>query len=205
MIECRTERVPRRAPEAVEAWRQKADREDAVLLAAVAGGDEGAYATLYDRYGAVLLGLLHRILGSLCEAEDVLQEVFLQVWREARHFDEARGKAFVWLTTLTRSRGLDRLDGIASRRRTALRAASCVVESAPDVADLASAAEDRRRLLVALADIPEPQRDVLLLAYFEGLTQTEIAARLDRPLGTIKSLARLGLEKLRRVLGLGRR
>lgn len=180
--------------------RQNDDTADVTLLSAVARGDRDAYATLYYRYSCVLLGLLHRILRSRTEAEDVLQEVFLQVWRRARDFDTARGGVFVWLTTLTRSRALDRLDVIASRQRATTRAANAVAESAPDAAELASAAEESRRLLHALAELPGAQRDVLLLAYFEGLSQTEIAARLDQPLGTVKSQARLGLVKLRALL-----
>lgn len=193
--------MPRKAPDTERPGRYVADAQDAALVVAIARGDRGAYAALYDRYGSVLLGVLHRILGHPSEAEDVLQEVFLQVWRQAGRFDERRGNAFVWLTTLTRSRALDRLEGLASRQRTVVRASNVVGESVPDAAELVSSAEERRRLLVALADIPDAQRDVLLLAYFEGLTQTEIATRLDRPLGTIKSLARLGLHKLRERLG----
>jgi RNA polymerase sigma-70 factor (ECF subfamily) len=197
MFEYHAPCVPMKASEAVRPWRRTTDPDDAALLSAVARRDHDACATLYRRYGAILLGLLHRILGSRPEAEDVLHEVFLQVWRTAADFDEVRGSAFVWLTVLARSRALDRRDALATRSRTLVRAAGTVVETAPDAAEIASSGEQRRRLLGALAEIPEPQRDVLLLAYFEGLSQTEIAARLDKPLGTIKSLARLGLDKLR--------
>jgi RNA polymerase sigma-70 factor (ECF subfamily) len=181
-------------------WREKAAATDAALLSAVARGDHDAYAALYQRYGSIILGLLYRILRSRMEAEDVLQDVFLQVWRRARDFDQARGGGFVWLTTLARSRALDRLDLLASRQRTIGRAAGAGAESAPDPAELASSAEEGRRLLQALAEIPDAQRQVLLLAYFEGLTQSEIATRLDQPLGTVKSQARLGLVKLRQLL-----
>ena len=182
--------------------QRKGDAEDAGLVFAVARGDEGAYATLYSRYGPTLLGLVYRIVRNRAEAEDVLQDVFLQVWRRASTFDDVRGSVFVWLTMLARSRALDRLDLMASRDRTA-RAATAVDESTPDAADLATSAQERRRLLQALAVIPDAQRQVLQLAYFEGLSQREIAARLDRPLGTIKSLVRLGLNKLRRQLAPG--
>jgi RNA polymerase sigma-70 factor (ECF subfamily) len=183
-------------------WRQRGGVSDAVLLAAVARGDREAFAALYHRHGAVLLGLLCRILRSRTEAEDVLQDVFLQVWRRARDFDEVRGRGFVWLTTLARSRALDRLDRIASRQRTAAAASDAEGEPAPDPAELADAAEDTRRLARALAELPAVQRHVLLLAYFEGLTQSEIAERLRQPLGTVKSHVRLGLGKLRALLAI---
>jgi RNA polymerase sigma-70 factor (ECF subfamily) len=188
------------AAAAVRPWRQNPDAADAALLSAVAQGDHAAYAALYDRYAPTLFGLLDRILGSRAEAEEVLQEVFLYVWRRAPDYDEARGAPFVWLTTLARSRALDRLDKVASRKRTISRASSAVAPRTPDPAELASSAEEERWLLRALAEIPESQRLVLFLAYFEGLSQSEIAARLDKPLGTIKSLARLGLAKLRERL-----
>ncbi len=185
--------------------RQNADAADAALLAAVARGDQAAYAALYGRHAPTLFGLLDRILGSRPEAEELLQEVFLYVWRRARDYDEARGAPFVWLTTLARSRALDRLDAAASRRRTVARASDAPAPALPDPAERASAAEEERRLLRALAEIPEAQRSVLLLAYFEGLSQSEIAARLEKPLGTVKSLARLGLARLRELLARPRR
>ena len=102
---------------------QQTDAEDAELLRAVARGDESAFARVYDRYSPILLGLLLRILRSRAEAEDVLQEVFLQVWQQARSFDESRGRAFTWLVTLARSRAIDRLRAVDSRQRAAQRSA----------------------------------------------------------------------------------
>lgn len=181
-------------------WRQAADLEDGALLAAVARGDRDAYAAFYHRHSATVLGLLFRILRSRADAEDVLQEVFLQVWRQADQFSATRGVPFVWLTTLARSRAFDRLEAIASRQRTVARAASAFVEVAPDTVDLATAAEDEGRLRRALVRVPDAQREVLLLAYFEGLSQSAIARRLQLPLGTVKSNARLGLVKLRQYI-----
>ncbi|HEY0099046.1 MAG TPA: sigma-70 family RNA polymerase sigma factor [Pyrinomonadaceae bacterium] len=173
---------------------------DTELLHAVARGDESALAALYDRYNSILLGLLLRILHSRVEAEDVLQEVFIQIWQRAANFDEARGRGFTWMVTLARSRAIDRLRSLQSRQRaddTALRDAP---EAVGDASDDAYHAEQREIVRGALAQIPEEQRRALLLAYFEGLTQSEIAARLGQPLGTVKTRMRSGMSKLRELL-----
>lgn len=180
--------------------RRQTETPDADLLSAVARGDESALAEIYDRHAGILLGLLVRILRDRSEAEDVLQEVFLQTWRRAAEFDPSRGHPLSWLTMMARSRALDRLRALGSRGRAANRAASEPGEQANDAADCATASETGRRVRRALERIPEAQREALLLAYFEGLTQVEIAARLDRPLGTVKTQTRLGLTKLRDLL-----
>ena len=170
-------------------------------MSAVTRGDSNALGELYDRYGAILFGLLLRILHDRSEAEDVLQEVFLQTWRKAGDFDPTRGRALAWLAMLSRSRALDRLRALASRSRTAAEAAEEGDERSPDAVLDTMVAEDARRVRRALESIPEAQREVLRLAYFEGLSQSEIAARLTRPLGTVKTHARLGLLRLRELLG----
>ena len=174
---------------------------DTELLHAIARGDESALAALYDRYHSILLGLLLRILHSRVEAEDVLQEVFLQIWQRAANFDESRGRGFTWMVTLARSRAIDRLRALQSRQRaddTALRDGP---EQVGDASQDAYHAEQREIVRAALAEIPEEQRRALLLAYFEGLTQSEIAARLGQPLGTVKTRMRSGMLKLRELLG----
>jgi len=173
---------------------------DADILRAIARGDEAALAALYDRYSAILLGLLLRILHDRPEAEDVLQEVFLQVWRRARDFDEARGRGFTWLVTLARSRAIDRLRSIDARTRAAAAAQREVREEAADATDDVLHSEQRAVVQAALARLPEEQRRALWLAYYDGLTQSEIAARLNQPLGTIKTRMRSGLIKLRELL-----
>jgi RNA polymerase sigma-70 factor (ECF subfamily) len=178
---------------------QQTDAEDAELLRAVARGDESAFARVYDRFSPILLGLLLRILHSRAEAEDVLQEVFLQVWQQARSFDASRGRAFTWLVTLARSRAIDRLRALDSRERAAQRSADDAPPAAApqDWADAeAIRAERADAVRDALGELPDEQRQVLLLAYLEGMSQSEIAAAKNQPLGTVKTRTRAGLKKL---------
>ncbi len=170
------------------------------LLHAIARSDEAALAAIYDRYRLILFGLILRILHDREEAEDCLQEVFLQVWRRARDFDESRGRAFTWLVTIARSRALDRLRASGSRLRLATEAAEVPRDEVGDAAEEAVQSEQGAIVREALAELPEQQRRMLLLAYFEGLTQTEIAARLGDPLGTVKTRMRAGMIKLRELL-----
>jgi len=173
---------------------------DVELLKAVASQDEAALAQLYDRYRVILLGFLVRILNNREEAEDVLQEVFLQVWRRAADFDENRGRPFTWLVTLARSRGIDRLRALAARERVAVAGAKDELEAVSDAASDAFRSEQRGLVTSALAQLPDEQQRPLMLAYFDGLTQTEIAARLGAPLGTVKTRMRTGMMKLREML-----
>jgi RNA polymerase sigma-70 factor (ECF subfamily) len=180
--------------------RPERDTSDAELLRAIARGDEAALASLYDRYASILLGLVLRILHSRGEAEDVLQEVFLQVWRRAGDFDEARGRPFTWLVTLARSRAIDRLRALDSRGRAAVASRREATEEVSDASADAFRAEQGEIVRDALTQLPEEQRTTLLLAYHEGLTQTEIAERLKQPLGTVKTRTRAGLMKMRELL-----
>lgn len=161
--------------------------------------DSDALGDLYDRHASRLLGLAHRIVGATGEAEEVLQEVFLWVWRSASGFDASRGTVLAWLLMATRSRAIDRLRA----RRPAARAGLRAVETMPDPAssqDVESDSVNRQWEQVcrtAIADLPEDQRRALELAYFEGLTHQEISERTATPLGTVKTRVRLGLMKLR--------
>ena len=173
---------------------------DVALLTAIAAREEAALAQLYDRYRAILFGLLMRILNNREEAEDVLQEVFLQVWRKAADFDESRGRPFTWLVTLARSRGIDRLRTLAARERVAEAGAREPSEEISDAATDAFKSEQRGLVSDALAKLPDEQKRPIMLAYFEGLTQSEIATSLGAPLGTVKTRMRTGMIRLRELL-----
>ena len=179
---------------------EPAQENDVELLKAIVARDEVALAQLYDRYRVILFGLLMRILNNREEAEDVLQEVFLQVWRKAEDFDEDRGRPFTWLVTLARSRGIDRLRTLGARERVAEASAREVPEEVSDAAADAFKSEQRGIVSDALAKLPDEQKRPLMLAYFDGLTQSEIATHLGAPLGTVKTRMRTGLMRLRELL-----
>ncbi len=172
--------------------------EDAGLVARVAAGDRQALGALYDLHAPILLGLCRRMLGSGAAAEDLLHDLFLEVWQHAAEYTPARGTVRAWLIVRTRSRALDRLGRAARESRAAERISS---ESASSAAPGAPALIDGgqvRRLLTAL---PAELGQVLELAYFEGLSSSEIAARLSVPVGTVKSRTARALGALREALG----
>jgi RNA polymerase sigma-70 factor (ECF subfamily) len=162
------------------------------LLQRLAEGDRAALQDFYDRYAGLVNGLARRILRDAADAEDVVQDVFVQVWRDAARFDRERGSAQVWVCMIARSRALDRLRRRKARREDGERPVEPVAASWEPVLSVA--------MRKALDGLPEEQRRPLELAYYEGLTQTEIAARLQAPLGTIKTRMRTALLKLRESL-----
>ena len=176
--------------------------EDQHAVRRIADGDADAIAELYDRHARRVYSLALRILGDAPEAEDVVQEVFLQAWRQASRYTATRGVVAAWLQTLTRSRAIDRL---RARRPYADaaggdRAATEAVDSGPPIDWQFLSSEQTRLVRAALERLPLLQRVAIELAYFEGLTHAEIAARLEEPLGTIKTRIRAGLMKLREAL-----
>jgi RNA polymerase sigma-70 factor (ECF subfamily) len=176
--------------------------EDIHLLGSVRAGDREAFARLFDRHAPAVLGLLVRMLGSRGEAEEVLQEVFLQAWRQADRYEPARATPRGWLLVLARSRALDVVRSRESRQRRESELSAGVQASAkPLGTERIEAAERREAVHWALDLLPVDQRRCIELAFFEGLSQSQIARHLDAPLGTIKSRIHLGMNKLREALG----
>lgn len=175
--------------------------ETAVLITRIAAGDRDAFSRFYDLLAPTAFGLIRRVLRDPEAAADVLQEVFWQVWREAPQYDPARGSPEAWLVMRARTRAIDRLRSMRRRDRTFVAPVDeAVARSDGPRENPAVLVEDRGLVQTALAQLPEPQRRVIELAFFEGLTQAEIASRLGEPLGTVKTRARLGLERLRGAL-----
>ena len=176
-------------------------------LARAAAGDGAALAEVYDRHARAVYSIALRIVGDEADAEDIVQEVFAQVWRQASRYDATRGTVEAWLVTIARTRAIDRLRARQARPDTgAARSLSASAEtSAPtaDPSDALTTARDVKRLRHALDELPIVQRLAIELAYFEGLSQSQIADRLEEPLGTIKTRIRLGLLKLRDALSAG--
>lgn len=170
---------------------------DAELVAAMARGDRGALAQLYERHSGLLMGLAMRIVRERREAEDLLHDVFLEAWRHAKDFDPKRGRVRTWLAIRMRSRALDH----QKSARVSRNAGDAGLEALVD--DTARTSPDHARVRSALADLGAEQRKVLELAYFEGLSCSEIAKRIDIPVGTVKSRMAAGLDRLRGQLSPG--
>lgn len=168
---------------------------DAKLVARMADGDRAALSELYARHSALLLGLALKIVRERREAEDLLHDVFLETWRAARDFDPKRGRVRTWLAIRMRSRALD----LQKSARVSRSAGDAGLDLVPDEA--AHASPDHARVRAALGELTADQRKVLELAYFEGLSCTEISARVSIPVGTVKSRVAAGLERLRLKLG----
>ncbi|HSU16922.1 sigma-70 family RNA polymerase sigma factor [Longimicrobium sp.] len=182
----------------------QADRE---LVRRMAAGDEAALGALHDRYATLLHSLVIRIVGDPDDAEEVLEETFWQAWRQAGRYEEGRGGLSTWLVMMARSRALDR---IRSRRRVREERWEELPEPSyveaggsgdvPSPLESAQADEVRRVVASAVARLPPEQRQTVELAYFRGMSQTEIAEATGQPLGTVKTRARLALTKLRDAL-----
>ena len=167
---------------------------DASLVAAMAQGDREALSRLYERHSGLLLGLAMRIVRERREAEDLLHDVFLEAWRSAKDFDPKRGRVRTWLAIRMRSRALD----LQKSARVSRNAGDSGLDLLVD--DSEGNSPDHARVRSALAELGPEQRRVLELAYFEGLSCTEIAARVEIPVGTVKSRIAAGLDRLRSFL-----
>lgn len=179
------------------------DRELVELIGRTAQGDEEALGMLYDKTGSHVYGLGFRVLGDTTMAEEVTMDVFLQVWRQAGQFDQSRGNPMVWLAVLTRSRAIDRLR-VGKKDREAREPLEEIsdergAESNPEQSSVYL--EQCRIVRQAINSLPAAQREMIELAYFGGLSQREIATQIGEPLGTVKTRVRLGMVKLRTLLG----
>lgn len=188
------------AAPAVHLFMEPTSPDDANLLRRIASGDGEALTRLFDQHSPVILGLLVRMLGGRAEAEEVLQEVFLQVWMQADRYEEGRSSPRGWILMLARSRALDRLRRRSSQQRRDEEAGAGAVAVRPVGTARLEAAEQKSRVGAALGLLSPDQRHCIELAFFEGLTHTQIAERLQAPLGTIKSRILLGMNKLRQAL-----
>jgi len=166
---------------------------DAVLVSAIASGDDSAMGQLYDRYSPVVYSVALRVLGDAGMAEDLLQEVFMQLWRNAAAFNASRGGLAPWLAVITRNRAIDWL----RKRRSETPVADIALTVDPELHSKTEFARKVGEIRAMLERMPTSQRDVLEMAYFAGLTHSEIAAKTGQPLGTVKTRIRAGLLALR--------
>ncbi len=172
------------------------------LIQQVANQDRDAFSQLYDRFSTLVFTLAMRMLRVRSDAEDLLQEVFVQVWRQAQSYSAERGSPEAWIVNIARSRAIDKIRSIRRMEKSfVLTDDPARAESSDNVESSAAESEARLTMSNALANLPEAQRKVLELAYFDGLTQTEIANRLAEPLGTVKTRMRTGIQRLRDMLG----
>ena len=177
--------------------------EDPALCALVVDGDGSALEALYDRHGRAAYALARRVLNDDQLAQDVVQEVFLAVWRDARRYDPSRGTFPTWLLTMTHHRAVDsvRREENLRKRRAPADALDLTAATEPGTDEAAWETVRRDHVRAALADLPESQREALGLAYYGGYTQREIAMLTGSPLGTVKTRMLTGMKRLREVLG----
>jgi RNA polymerase sigma-70 factor (ECF subfamily) len=190
-----------RADGAVSA-SQAYERQLAHLLACIAQGDQQALATLYDATSAFVYGLAVRIVHDSAAAEDVTMEVYTQIYQQASHYEPGRGTPSAWIVTLTRSRALDawRRESIRQHREEPLEKAAATPSTAPTPEEWSTERDRQRAVQHALALLCPEQRQAIEIAYYEGLSHSEIATRLGQPLGTVKTRIRTGMMALRDLL-----
>lgn len=176
--------------------------DDVELMRRIAGGDEAALGELLHRYSSTLMSLATRILGNPADAEEVLQEVFVHAWNRAASYDPGRSSVSTWLVLISRSRAIDRLRSrrVVERTSEAVRVENPNSHESPRAARNVLIVERRQRVAGAMRELPGEQRQVLELAYYQGLTQSEIALATGIPLGTVKTRTLLAMKKLRAAL-----
>ena len=177
------------------------DQDDVALLERLRSNDRDAMASLYDAYGGLAYGLACRVLDDPKEAEDVVQEAFLALWRQAKRLDPGRGSVRPLLMTIVHRRAVDAVRRRAGRLEVVLDDAAPLAAKTPDPVEFASMAEEREVVSRALAELPSEQRQAIELTYFRGLTIAEMAGQEGIPLGTAKSRLRLALERMRQTMG----
>lgn len=172
------------------------------LLARVGSGDREAFAALYDASASRVFGLVRRLVVDPAQAEEVTQDVYLEIWQTAPRFDPARGSALAWMFTLAHRRAVDRIRAAQAARDRDLRIGARDLDVPVDtVAETVEVRVEHERVNEALADLSKLQRECVALAYYDGLTHREIAERLEVPLGTVKTRLRDGMIRLRSALG----
>ncbi len=169
----------------------------------IAQGDKSAFSHLFDRYSQLTLNLAWRVLNERQEAEDVVQEVFMHLWRNASSYDQQRGSLSTWIGMIARSRSIDKLRSLKARRilDSNNEEFENLSEQLPDTDDSLKNMENRLLVRKAFGSLAVEQRIAIEMAYYEGMSQSEIAKALQEPLGTIKTRIRSGLMKLKQVLG----
>lgn len=174
----------------------------AALIRRVAAGEETALAELYDRTSSLVHAVARRVLMDQSAAEEITIDVYTQVWRQVANYDESRGSVVSWLSTLARSRAIDRLRSTATHRQRseALDEVIELVDPNHSPEELSSLSERRRIVQRAMSEITEEQREAIEVAFFQGLTHSEVANKLGQPLGTIKTRIRTGMLRLRELL-----
>jgi RNA polymerase sigma-70 factor, ECF subfamily len=172
------------------------------LIRRMAEGDADACSRFYDRYAPLVYPLILRIVPDAADASDVLQEVFWEAWQAAATYDSARGSPEAWMVMRARTRAIDRVRAVRRRSETFVAPLDEAVAASPPApgGDVADRVADRALVADVLERLPEHQREVIELAYYGGLTQTEIADKLKAPLGTVKTRMRMGLARLREMM-----
>ena len=193
-------KMPDSPPDPPLAPSRTTGADDARLLERLRRNDREALSALYDAYGRIAFGLAYRVLGQAGDAEDIVQESFLSLWRQSDRLDARRGSVRSLLLTIVHRRAIDVLRRRSGRSERALDEALPLASAAPDPVDFASQAEERERVQRALGELPAEQRTAIELTYFRGLTIAEMAQEEQIPLGTAKSRLRLALERMRKTL-----